>query len=71
MGWLVVSILIAGTIASLCGFALARVMYGSAIGRDVKDRASARRDEHRFLPADVQELDEAFNRVLRSRIFTD
>lgn len=53
------------------GLALAKMVYGRAIGRHLVVSAFARMDERRFLADDVRELDEAFSRVARSHIVSD
>ena len=48
------------------GFAVAELVYGYPVGHDLMRRRTARRDEYRFHPGDIRELDEAFGRVIRS-----
>jgi hypothetical protein len=48
-----------------------QTVYGYPIGRNLVRRAGVRLDERQFLPADVQDLDEALSRVVRSHIVGD
>jgi len=68
MVWLVVSIAIAGVFVAWYGIALVQTVYGYPIGRYLLRRAGVRLDEKLFLPADVQDLDEALSRVVHSHI---
>ncbi len=73
MVWLVVLIAIA-VAAGVTGWfllAMAETVYGYRVGRALVQRATGRLDEHRFLRSDVQELDEAFRRVVRSHLVID
>jgi hypothetical protein len=61
-----VAVALAAAVTLYLGFALAEMVYGYPLGRDLMRRRTARRDEHRFFPGDVRELDDAFGRVARS-----
>ena len=59
-----VAVALAACVAVCSGFAAAEMVYGYPVGRLLM--RTGRRDEHRFLPRDVKDLDEAFRRVIRS-----
>jgi hypothetical protein len=61
-----IAVVLAAGVTTWCGFATAEMVYGYPVGRDLAQRAAWTRDERRFFPGDVRELDEAFRRVIRS-----
>ena len=73
MVWLVVPIAIAVAAVVTAWFllAMAETLYGHPVGRELVRIVTGPVDEHRFLRSDVQELDEAFRRVVCSYLATD
>ena len=65
MLWVVVfiAVVLAAGIAGACAVTMAGMMYGHPVGYGPLQRKRWRRDERRFMPGDVREIDEVFLRV--------
>ena len=72
MVWLVVpiAVAVAAVVTAWFCLAMAETLYGHPVGCELV-RIVTGVDEHRFLRSDVQELDEAFRRVVCSYLATD
>ena len=66
LGVVFIAVALAAAVTVCLGFVMAETVYGYPVGSGLVQRAIGRRDEQRFHPGDIRELDEAFGRVIRS-----
>lgn len=64
-GAVLIAVIIATGLSATLAFGMTRLAYGHPVRPGPARRAGQRRDERRFVAADVRELDEAFRRVIR------
>jgi hypothetical protein len=59
-----IAAVIAVGVTAWSALAMAEMVYGYPVGHDLIHRAARTRDERRFFPGDVSDLDDAFHRVI-------